>query len=139
MGVVERLAETVAEHAVKLDEIVEEGVDLDDWRQLYLVLHLLQVQAQALIDLALRATALLGLQASTPIDAADKLYQHRVLSRQEAEKLKRIVRFRNIVVHEYASIDASRVKAILESRGYREAVAIAYTIARSLLSRGLDP
>ena len=62
-----------------------------------------------------------------------------MLSRQEAEKLKRIVRFRDIVVHEYTSIDVSRVKAILESRGYREAVAIAYTIARSLLSRGLDP
>ena len=58
MGVVERLAETVAEHAVKLDELAGEGVDLDDWRQLYLVLHLLQVQAQALIDLALRDTGL---------------------------------------------------------------------------------
>jgi uncharacterized protein YutE (UPF0331/DUF86 family) len=59
MGAVGKLYELTLEYTEKLDELSKR--DLGDWVVFYSALYLLQSQAQALIDLFLRACSLKGL------------------------------------------------------------------------------
>jgi len=58
----------------------------------------------------------------------------------EANLLKKMIRFRNILVHEYGSIDIERVKNILKERGYVKVLEMVKKIHEVLKTRGLiDP
>lgn len=135
----ERLVEIIADHTAKLDELAERRIDLTSWQNLYLVLHVLQVHAQATIDLLMHACSLIGTATPTPMACIDVLKARGYVDEEEAALLKRMVRFRNIVVHEYGNIDVERVKTILYDRGYRRILHIAYKVYKRLMHEGIDP
>ncbi|RLG86093.1 MAG: DUF86 domain-containing protein [Thermoprotei archaeon] len=102
-------------------------------------LHALQIQSQALIDLVLRSSSLLGHPPSTPIDAAKYLAEKNVMTRRDLEFFRKVLGFRNIVVHEYTSVDISLVDRILRSREYRRVMTLAEKIFREVSRRTGDP
>ncbi|WP_243668520.1 DUF86 domain-containing protein [Vulcanisaeta sp. JCM 16161] len=111
-----RLLEVIALHVELLDRMRNQGINYDDIINLYAVLHALQVHAQAIIDYLLYTCALMGISSETPIHCIDELSRTGLISNDNADLLRRIVRFRNIVVHEYGAIDIERVRGIVESR-----------------------
>ncbi|ABW02422.1 hypothetical protein [Caldivirga maquilingensis] len=78
MGTISRLLKLILEHTGLLDELRVE--DLNDVYRLNAAVHLLQLQAQALIDIIMRAAALLGLGVKGYIDAGVRLRDAGVLS-----------------------------------------------------------
>jgi len=66
LGVLRRLLETIIDVTQRLDEEVEKGFDLSRRGDQMKFLHALQIQAQALIDLVLRGSSVLGHPPSTP-------------------------------------------------------------------------
>jgi uncharacterized protein YutE (UPF0331/DUF86 family) len=59
---------------------------------------------------------------------------------EDAEFMKRVVRFRNILVHEYTSIDIERIKRAIETQGYIRALQIINELQNKLEKSGLlDP
>lgn len=60
MARIKALAEYLLKLTEFLDQEVSKGFDLNDMGQLMKFLHALQLQAQALIDMAQRAAALMG-------------------------------------------------------------------------------
>jgi uncharacterized protein YutE (UPF0331/DUF86 family) len=50
--------------------------------------------------------------------------------------MKRVVRFRNILVHEYTSIDIERVKRAIETQGYIRALQIINELQKKLKKVG---
>ena len=138
MGLLMKLIENVAEHCTKLDEVSAQDLERGDWRTLYAVLHALQIHAQSTIDALLHVCSLLALEISTPMTCIEKLKLIGLLNSEEASMLKRLVRFRNIVVHEYGRLDVERVKHVIESRGYREPLKILEKLMKELRNRGVE-
>ncbi len=77
----------------------------------------LQRAIQAGIDIATHvvATEQLGLPESLA-DSFTRLAREGILSEELAERLRRMVGFRNIVVHAYETIDPEIVESIVETR-----------------------
>ncbi|WP_069806780.1 DUF86 domain-containing protein [Vulcanisaeta thermophila] len=120
----------ILEYTELLDRLRVE--DLNDVYRLNAAIHLLQLQAQALIDIVMRASALLGLGAEGYIDAG-------VLSSEDFARYRSVVRFRNIVIHQYAMVNTDVVARIIGNREYRGIVEIAGRVFEELKRRGLDP
>ena len=139
MGVLRRLLEIVVDTTRRIDEEVDRGYDLGVWGEQMKFLHALQIQSQALIDLVLRSSSLLGHPPSTPIDAAKYLAEKNVMTRRDLEFFRKVLGFRNIVVHEYTSVDISLVDRILRSREYRRVMTLAEKIFREVSRRTGDP
>lgn len=131
MGVIERLLSKVNEMTSRLDYLarVEELA----------ALHALQVQAQALLDMAMRVTAALGYSPDLPREAAHALRVEGLIGEEDYRFLARLSAFRNIVVHGYVAIDMNIIRRILQSREYRRVAALASRMAREALDRRLDP
>ncbi len=87
--------------------------------------------------MVLRMVSLLGYAPSAPIEAIEILTRENVLPREEAELLRKVVGFRNIVVHEYLRIDRDIVARILGERRYLKLVDIAKKILEEARKRGL--
>mgnify|MGYP001626278879 CR=1 FL=1 len=135
-----RLLELVAAHTDFLEKIRERRVNWNDVFELYAVLHALQVHAQAVIDYLLHACAAVGISSETPIRCVEELKRRGLIQAEDAEFLKRVVRFRNVLVHEYTSIDVERVKKAMETRGYVRVLDIVRELHKKLEERGLlDP
>ncbi len=100
MGVLRRLLEIIVDTTYRIDREIERGYDLAAWGDQMKFLHALQIQSQALIDLVLRSSSLLGHPPSTPIDAARYLVERSIMTREELEFFRKVLGFRNIVVHE---------------------------------------
>ncbi len=139
MGVLRRLLEVIVDITSRLDREVEKGYNLEEWGEQMKFLHALQVQAQALIDMVLRCSSLLGHPPATPIDAANHLAREGIMSREDLEFFRRVLGFRNVVVHEYTSIDMRLVDEILRERRYRRVMMLAEKIYREMWRRGRDP
>ena len=135
MGALERLAATVLEMTGKLDALAERG--LGGWVEELAALHVLQLQAQALMDMLMRASSALGYTPETPIDAAKLLADEGVIERGDIDFVRRLVGFRYILVHEYTRMDM--VERILETRGYRRVATLAAKLLEEARKRGLDP
>jgi len=67
MGVLERLLKLLLHYSSLLDKLTLQ--DLEDEYKYIAALHLLQVQAQALMDMFARAASALGLEVEGYIDA----------------------------------------------------------------------
>ena len=135
-----RLLEIIASHTELLDKLRSRGINWNDLVDLYAVLHVLQVHAQAMIDYLLHTCALMGISAETPIHCIDELGRSGFITQGDAELLRRVVRFRNLVVHEYGAIDVVRVRGIVESRGYAMVLGIIRNLHDRLRSMGVvDP
>ena len=63
-----------------------------------------------------------------------------LIKEDDADLLRKLVRFRNIVVHEYGSIDVRRVMNIIDSQGYKRAYVIIKDLHKKLEeSKLFDP
>ena len=90
--------------AVPLDEY------LDDDNIQTIVERKLQLSIQACIDIACYLIGQLGLTApDEPYDVFAVLGQEGVISRELAGRVVSMVRFRNILVHDYLEIDSTSV------------------------------
>lgn len=88
---------------------LEQNLDAQD----VIVLNL-QRACEAAIDLAMHIIRLRGLGLPTDSrDAFSLLEQHGVISVALAERLKRMVSFRNIAVHDYRALDWNIVRSII--------------------------
>ena len=84
----------------------------DNWGLQKIVERSLQVMIEAMIDVAERVLALHNLSPpKTSADAIKKL--HELGTIKEHASYTRMVRFRNLVVHDYAAIDIELLYSIL--------------------------
>lgn len=70
---------------------------------------------------------------------ADVLYANGILSEEERDLLRRMARFRNLLVHVYARIDPAVVFTIAKERAKSDIERIARRILEEGIRRGLDP
>ncbi|MEB3860251.1 MAG: DUF86 domain-containing protein [Desulfurococcales archaeon] len=117
MGALRRLYKVAVEYAGIASRIASEG-SLDDVVRWLALLHALQVQAQASLDLVARLSSLLGHTPSTPVEAIEALLLNKLITREEAAFLRRVVGFRNIVVHEYTAGSREIVETIVSERDH---------------------
>lgn len=108
MGVLSRLESKVAEMTARLDGLAESGIE--SWVEELAALHALQVQE--LLDMILRLAAELG-YAPESIEGGPHTSPGRVLDDQGYDLVKRIIGFRNILVHEHAQINMNLVRSML--------------------------
>lgn len=117
MTLVERLAE-LRLHLAHLREIrpgVKTAADLDDDLSLRNdVVHSLQIVCQAVIDVAGDLAARAGLPFEDYTEAVKRLPEAGPFPRELASELERLPGFRNVLIHEYVSIDYERVVAALD-------------------------
>ena len=125
--------------AKNLDREVDKGFDLSQWGEQMKFLHALQLQAQALIDLVQHACSLLGLMPSTYIESGKLLHAKGIFSKEEFKFYRAVVGFRNVLIHQYTSIDLKVVEKILKAKEYRRVLMLAEKVYRELEHRGLDP
>ncbi|MCE4611288.1 MAG: DUF86 domain-containing protein [Desulfurococcales archaeon] len=137
MGALERLATMVMEMTGKLDALADMG--LRGWVEELAALHALQIQAQALLDMIMRIASRLGYAPETPSEAARLLADEGLITREELELVRRVIGFRNIVVHEYTAVDINLVKRILEERAYRRLATLAAKLLEEAKRKNLDP
>jgi uncharacterized protein YutE (UPF0331/DUF86 family) len=126
----------IAEMTSKLDELARR--ELRDWVEELAVLHALQVQAQALLDMVMRVAAELGYTPLTPREAARALVGEGLLSEDEYQLIRRVAGFRNIVVHEYATVDMELVRKIVKQGEYRRVATLAAKLLEAASKRGVD-
>ena len=136
MGALERLLKQLLHYTALLDGL--EASDLNDVYKYLSAVYLLQVQAQSLIDIVVRAASALGLEAEGYIDAGSKLLGAGLLSKEEFDRYRSAVRFRNIVVHQYGAVNADVVRRILDKREYRELAKLGARLVEELRRRGAD-
>ncbi len=98
------------------EEYKEAGDDFDEdyTRQDAAILNIMRACEQA-IDLAnhLIKTDKLGIPADSS-ESFDLLIKKSIISAGLGEKLKKMVHFRNVVVHQYQKIDINIVKSVIE-------------------------
>lgn len=136
MGMVERLLKLLLHYTALLDKLSVE--DLEDEIKYYATLHLLQIQIQALIDIASRAASILGLEVEGYIDAGYKLRQAGIINDDELRLYRRVVGFRNIVVHMYGEVNPDIVREVIRDRKYRDVAKLGIKIVEELRRRGVD-
>ncbi|BCU69579.1 type VII toxin-antitoxin system HepT family RNase toxin [Stygiolobus caldivivus] len=119
MAVLDRLLKNLEDVTAKLDDIVEEGYNLNDWRDQMAVLHGLQVQAQIVLDILQRLLSNMGISAEEYKDSVKRLREKGLISGDEEKFLNAVVGFRNIVVHEYSEVNLEVIDALLRNREYR--------------------
>lgn len=80
-----------------------------------IVAHNLFIAIQLLIDIMTHTIAddKLG-EIAFVSDAADILYKEKIISKEEREKLVKIIGFRNVIAHQYAEISIEVLYRILE-------------------------
>jgi len=137
LGILARLMNSVANMTARLDWFAEHG--LRNWVDGLAALHALQVQAQALLDIVMRIAAELGHTPTTPREAAESLRVEGLVSEQDYELIRRVAGFRNIIVHEYATVDMDLVRDIIKNRKYRDVTLLASTLLERASRRGIDP
>ena len=130
MGILKELAQILASYTAELETYSPE--DLRDPKKYFGALYLLQSQIQALIDMALRAAALLGTSPSGYIDAGRKLREKGVFTEEDYRIYADVVRFRNILVHKYMMVKEEVVREIIEKRLYRGVAELARKILETL-------
>ena len=79
-----------------------------------IVLHNLQLAIQGCIDIASHVVSDEGWPVpDTLAGIFDILEQHKVIPQDLNEKLKKMVGFRNIIIHEYGTVDLDKVYIVL--------------------------
>ncbi|WP_338602658.1 HepT-like ribonuclease domain-containing protein [Sulfolobus tengchongensis] len=121
MTLLDKLLEMIKDYTIKLDEIKS----LDDWITYYATLHLLQVQAQAFIDLVRRILSNMGITTDSYKESIKKLFELNLITEGEYSFLSSVVSFRNIVIHGYATVNQHIVYKIMKEKSYRRLLEIA--------------
>ncbi len=89
--------------------------------------------------MAKRFAAELGYTPSTTREAVQALRREGIINDAEARLLTSIAGFRNIVVHEYATVDMRLVRRLVEEREYSKPVVLAAKLLEEAHKRGIDP
>jgi len=137
VGVLLSIYEGIAKDTARLERLAEAG--LSNWVELIAATRLLQTQAQGLIDLVARIASLLGHAPGSAREAVEALLLEGVVSEGEALFIKKVIGFRNVVVHEYLGIDESLIKGLVEGREFRRVASLAASLLERAAKRGLDP
>lgn len=138
MGRISDLISLIRRNTEELGKI--SGEMLDNYLTLNAVLHLLQVSIQAMLDIGSGIIAASG--EKTPAsygDTAKILGEMKIISREEVELMRRIIGFRNIVVHGYTSISLKLVKNILDEKRYQDILNISTKLYKYALENKVDP
>ena len=136
MGAIERLLKLLLHYTTLLDNLSVN--DLDDVYKYFSAVYLLQVQAQSLIDIMAKAASALGLEVEGYIDAGNKLMSVGILSNEEFSRYRSIIRFRNIVIHQYGIVDINIIRRIIGNREYRDVARLGIKVVEELRRRGID-
>jgi len=143
MGALAELASYVEEAVKNLDQLLSERRAeevLEDYFYLNAVLYVLQTSIQALIDMTYRLLSEMGVKPPSSYgEAVSRVSKLEILSEGNAERLRRMIGFRNVLVHRYLELDKQLLLEILGERRYREMLAVAYELLRNAASRGIDP
>ena len=101
-----RVKATYSAHAATLDH----NLDAQD-----VIILNLQRACEASIDLAMHIVRIKGVGLPKESRGAfSLLVQNKIIAHEMAERLKRMVSFRNIAVHDYRALDWTIVRAIVE-------------------------
>uniref|UniRef100_A0A7C3WLA8 DUF86 domain-containing protein n=1 Tax=Thermofilum pendens TaxID=2269 RepID=A0A7C3WLA8_THEPE len=136
MGVLERLLKLLLHYTNLLDKLGPQ--DLEDEYKYLAALYLLQVQAQALMDIFARAASALGMEVEGYVDAGYKLRAVNIIDSEELAFYIKVVGFRNVVVHEYGEVNSRIVREIIEGRRYRDVARLGVKTFEELRKRGVD-
>jgi len=83
----------------------------------WMVLHGLQLSIQVLVDVGNHILAAMGEnRIEDYVDIIDKLGDKNIIPSEFARQIRGMVGLRNIIVHEYASIDLNKIYEILQHR-----------------------
>ncbi|MCX8137864.1 MULTISPECIES: DUF86 domain-containing protein [Pyrobaculum] len=74
----------------------------------------------------------MGGAGTPPSHAARYLAEKGVFTQEEAAFFKKVVGFRNVIVHQYLAVDVDLVKRVLESREYRKVLSLAEKIYKAV-------
>ncbi len=136
MGAIGRLLKLLLQCTSLLDNLSVN--DLEDVYKYFSAVYLLQVQVQVLIDMVVKAASAMGFEVEGYVDAGNKLVSAGLLSNEEFNMYRSVVRFRNIVVHQYGIIDINVIRRIIGNREYRDVAKLGIKIMEELRKRGVD-
>ena len=138
-----KLLQIIRENLELLDARVKsEGVEkiLEDRFYLLAALHALQLASQALIDLASHVISEAGIAVPASYSEVSRhLREAGILDEGDSHLFRKIVGFRNVVVHQYAAVDLRVVEEVLRERRFMDVARLALAISRWAEERGLDP
>jgi len=126
VAVLDKLLKLVEEYTLKLDEIN----DVDDWITYQATLHMLQIQAQALIDLIRRLLSNMGITTDSYRESVKRLFENKLVSEEEFHFLNSVVSFRNVLVQAYATVSQEVVRKIMRERSYRKLLKIVVNLKK---------
>lgn len=140
MAVIKALLNHLKEVTLDIDSIVNEGYDLGNIRDRMAILHLLQIQAQTIIDIVQRILSIGGRSKEGYREALRAAHQMGLVNSEEYAFLNSLVGFRNIIIHEYVKVDLSIIEDVLRRREYRRALEVGVNIVERARRMGLtDP
>jgi len=103
-------------------------------------LYTLQTAIQALIDVGLRFLVEIGRKPPQQYsDIGKMLEEDGVFTKSDSTLFRRIVGFRNIIVHRYLGIDVDLLKRIINEKLYHDIARLALKIIEEAEKRGIDP
>lgn len=106
---IEKNLQRLAEKQNITFEEFKRNVDAQD-----IILHNLQLAVQGCIDIASHVISNEGWTVpDTLLGLFDILMKHKIISAELSDRLKKMAGFRNIIVHEYGTIDLHKVHKII--------------------------
>ncbi len=103
-------------------------------------LYTLQTAIQALIDMGLRLLAEMGRKPPQQYsDIGKMLKDDGIFTVDDSTLFRKMVGFRNIMVHRYLGVDMKLLEKIINEKLYRDILRLAIKILEAAESKGLDP
>lgn len=99
------------------EEYENEPENLEDYRKLDCIVLNLQRACEACTDIAMYivSTRKLGIP-QTKKEAFELLEKNKIINEETCKKMKNMIGFRNIAVHDYKNIDESILQCVIENR-----------------------
>ena len=115
-GIIAKKIEHIQERILKLESLKPLSIKIlnDDFFLKSGIERTLQVGIEAMIDIAERIISIEGITpATTSFNALKRLQDLKIL--KDADRYKRMIQFRNFIVHRYESIDSEIIVDICNS------------------------
>ncbi|BDR93325.1 hypothetical protein Vsou_24180 [Vulcanisaeta souniana JCM 11219] len=142
MGRLGDLLAVIKRNVEEVDTLVSRyGINelLNDYVLLNAVLHMLQVAIQALIDMGSHIMVERGLKApSTYSEVPIYLSQAGVISGDDSRIFRRMIGFRNVLVHNYSQVSIDVLREILAKALYKDLLRIAIKLFDYAVGNNID-